>query len=301
MKITTRQLQIFDAVANHGSIRSAAAHLGMSQSAVSTGLSDLQIIMRKTLFLHIKGRSLHITDEGMKFRSTIRSIVSSIGDLEQVHTDKSLSGTIVIGATSLIAETILPHLCVKFMKIHSDTRIKIEVYSGEELFNRLARLDFETVISEYLPLFEGVELIRWRTDEMVLVVAPDHPLASRKRMTAKEIAGMPWCMRETKGAISARVRAMLHESVGQLDVVFEANNNWALRHAVRAGGGIGCLSKTLVKPDIETGRLVRLDVEDFKYIRPISLARPKDVWRSRLATVFDQFLMDHADQELGSL
>jgi DNA-binding transcriptional LysR family regulator len=299
MKITTRQLQIFDAVASHGSIRSAAAHLGMSQSAVSTGLADLQIIVRKTLFLHIKGKALHITDEGKKLRASIRSIVSSISDLEQAHGEKSLSGTICVGATSLVGETVLPHFCIMFMNLHQDIRVKIEVHSAEELYDKLGKLDFEIVLSEYLPIFEGVELIKWRTDEVVLVVAPDHPLASRRGLVARDLSGMPWCMREPRESVSARVRAILHEAVGPLDVVFETNNNWALRHAVRAGGGIGCLSKTLVQPDIDAGRLVRLEVSDFSYTRPISLARPKDVRRSRLTTVFEQFLLEHADHELG--
>jgi DNA-binding transcriptional LysR family regulator len=92
---------------------------------------------------------------------------------------------------------------------------------------------------------------------------------------------------------------MLHETIGQLDVVFESTSNWSLRHAVCAGGGIGCLSKTLVQSDVDAGRLVRLDVADFSYLRPISLAWPRNVWRSRLATAFDQFLLSQSDQQLG--
>jgi DNA-binding transcriptional LysR family regulator len=91
---------------------------------------------------------------------------------------------------------------------------------------------------------------------------------------------------------------MLHDTIGQLDVVFESTSNWSLRHAVYAGGGIGCLSRTLVQSDVDAGRLVQLDVVGFSYIRPISLARPKDVWRSRLATTFDQYLLEQSDREL---
>ncbi len=68
---------------------------------------------------------------------------------------------------------------------------------------------------------------------------------------------------------------------------------------MRAGGGIGCLSKTLVQPDLDAGRLIQLDVTDFSYIRPISLARPRNVWRSRLVTKFDEFLLAHGDHHPG--
>ena len=64
MKITLRQLQVFDAVAALGSVTAAAARLNMSQSAASTALSDLQIVLQRPLFAHARGRPLQITDEG---------------------------------------------------------------------------------------------------------------------------------------------------------------------------------------------------------------------------------------------
>jgi DNA-binding transcriptional LysR family regulator len=84
---------------------------------------------------------------------------------------------------------------------------------------------------------------------------------------------------------------MLHEEIGQLSVAFESTSNLAVRHAVIAGGGIGCLSRELVQLDIDNGRLVELDIEGFVYTRSLSLARPKDIWRSRLVTTFDEFLL----------
>ena len=65
--------------------------------------------------------------------------------------------------------------------------------------------------------------------------------------------------------------------------------------AVIAGGGIGCLSRTMVENDVDVGRLVRLDVADFTLSRALSLARPKAIWRNRLARTFDQFLLDRGD------
>jgi DNA-binding transcriptional LysR family regulator len=89
---------------------------------------------------------------------------------------------------------------------------------------------------------------------------------------------------------------MLHQKIGQVHVAFEANSNRAVRHAVVAGGGIGCLSKTMVQEDLDSGRLCRLDIVDFAFDRPLSLARPKNIWRSQLTQAFDQFLLDRSDR-----
>ena len=295
MKLTLRQLRIFDAVAATGSITKAAEKLNMSQSAASTALGDLQIVLRRPLFAHAKGRPVEITEEGKRLQPIVRSLLSKLQDLEHEDIEAPLSGKLVIGATAVIAETVLPRLCVEFMKLYPAVQIQIEAEPARTLLDRLTRFELETALIDMLPKIDGIELTHWRTDELVLVVTPDHPLAGRGKLAIKDLAGYPWCTREGHSSISAQVRYMLHDKLGQFPVAFEATSNWAVRHAVIAGGGIGCLSKVLVQFDIDNGRLVELNVTDFHYTRPLSLARPAAVWRSRLTAAFDQFLLDHGE------
>ena len=295
MKVTLRQLQVFDAVATLGSVTKAADSLNMSQGAASGALTDLQIVLRRSLFAHAKGRSLQITDEGKRLHPIVRSLLGKIQDIEQTDENALLSGKLVIGATAMIAETMLPRLCVEFMQLYPDVQIQVEAESVRNLLERLTRFELETALIEVLPNIEGVALSRWRTDELVLVATPDHPLAGRKNLAIKDLAGMHWCTREANSSTTARLRYMLHEEIGPFHVAFESTSNWAVRHAVIAGGGIGCLSKALVQFDLDNGRLVQLDVAGFRYTRALSLARPKNIWRSRLTTTFDQFLLDRGD------
>lgn len=299
MKLTLRQLRIFDAVAASGSITKAAEKLNMSQSAASTALSDLQIILHRPLFAHAKGRPVEITDEGKRLQPIVKSLLGKLQDLEHEDIGAPLNGTLVIGATSLIAETVLPRVCVDFMRLYPAVQIRIEAEPARSLLDRLTRFELETALIDMLPKIDGIELTHWRTDELVLVVGADHPLASRRQLNIQDLAGHSWCTREANASISAHVRYMLHDKLGQIPVAFEATSNWAVRHAVIAGGGIGCLSKVLVQFDIDNGRLVQLDVSDFRYTRPLSLARPAAVWRSRLTATFDQFLLDRNDTVFG--
>lgn len=295
MKVTLRQLQVFDAVAATGSLASAASKLHMSQSAASSALTDLQVVLRRQLFAHVKGRPLQITDEGNRLRSVVRSLLSEIEDIERGGNAAPLSGRLVIGATPTIAETILPHLCVQFMQLHPAVQIDLEPVSVDDMLSKLSRFELQTAVIEIFPEVEGIELIKWRTEELVLVVAPDHPLAHQKNLSTKDLLGMAWCAREARCPTSARLRYMLHEQVGQLNIVFQSTSHSVLRQAVIAGGGIGCLSKTLVQTDLDNGALVRLDVSDFSFTRSLSLARPKHIWRNRLIASFDRFLLERGD------
>lgn len=299
MKVTLRQLQVFDTVATLGSVTKAAHKLNMSQGAASSALTDLQIILRRSLFAHAKGRPLQITDEGKRLHPIVRSLLGKIQDIEAADANASLSGTLVIGATAMIAETMLPRLCVEFMQLYPDVQIHLEAEPVRNLLERLTRFELETALIEILPNIEGIELTRWRTDELVLVVAAGHPLAERKNLKIKDLAGYSWCTREGHSSTTAHLRYMLHQEIGQFHVAFEATSNWAVRHAVIAGGGIGCLSKTLAQYDLDNGRLYQLAMTDFRFTRPLSLARPKNIWRSQLTRTFDQFLLDHGDQIEG--
>jgi DNA-binding transcriptional LysR family regulator len=295
MKITLRQLLVFDAVATLGGVTRAADSLGMSQSAASAALADLQIALGRPLFAHARGRPLQITDEGKRLHPIVRSVLGQLGDIERGDGQAPLAGQLVIGATEMIAETFLPRLCVDFMEIHPDVRFKVEVETARTLIERMTRFEIETALIEVLPEIPGIALTPWRTDELVLVAKADHPLAQRKHMRIADLAGHAWCMREGDSSISARLRYLLHAEIGQIPVAFEATSNWAVRHAVIAGGGIGCLSRALVQFDLDNGRLVALDVADFAFARSLSLARPAEIWRGRLPAAFDAFLLAHGD------
>lgn len=292
MKVTLRQMQVFDAVATLGSVSRAADALGMSQSAASSALTDFQIVLRRTLFAHARGRPLRITDEGRRLHLMVRSILGEIRDLEVTEADAPLSGRLVIGATTQIAETVLPALCVEFMRRHPGVQMRIEAEPVRTLLDRLTRFELETALIDILPDIDGIELRRWRRDELVLVVASSHPLAGRKGLRLADLAGYPWCTREAHSSTTAQLRYLTHDTLGPLPVVFEATSNWAVRHAVIAGGGIGLLSRTLVGFDLDNGRLRALDVAGFNFNRPLSIARPREIWRSRLTSTFDAFLAE---------
>lgn len=294
MKITLRQFEAFDAVATHGSVTNAARHLGMSQSAISSALKDLQVILKRPLFVPGDGRKLILTDDGKRMRSRIRSLLTEAGEIER-GADAPLEGVLQIGASASIAETILPKICIEFLREYPEVNLSIHTATKGELFESLTKFQLEAALIEYFPDVEGLALTPWRTDELWLVTAPGHPLAGRQDLRLHDLAGMTWCAREPHSSITSRLRVYVHEHVGQMRSPFVATSNEAVRLATIEGGGIACLSRALVEKDIAQGLLVRLDVRDFQFTRQLSLARPKAKLRSRLAQAFDAFILAQGD------
>lgn len=296
MKITLRQLEVFDAIATLGSLSSAADRLGMSVSAASSAINDFQIVLGRPLFAHAKGKPLQITDEGRRLQPTIRSVLSRLQDIEAGE-DVPLQGKLLVGATAMIAEHMLPRICCEFLSHHPEIQIQIEAASSISLFERLSRFEIETALVENVPEADGIELTKWRPDELWLVVSPAHALAQRGKLAIADLVGQRWCMREMRSTTAFRLRSLLYEELGQLPIAVEATSNEALRQAAICGAGIACLPRVIVKDDLADGKLVRLDVAGFRFSRALSLARPKNMWRSRIATAFETFLLDNCNPE----
>ncbi len=295
MKISLRQLEVFDAVATLGSLTAAADRIGTSPSAASSALADLQMVIGKPLFAHSKGRALQITSEGRRLHPIVRSLLSGV---QGIGTDEGpLRGVLVIGTTAMIAETMLPALCVEFQRLNPEVQISIEAGTESDLFERMSRLEFEIALIENFPQVPHIELIKWRTDELYLVVRADHPLAHRTELRIKDLEGHAWYMRDHSSAVASRLRYLLHEELGQLPISIQATSNSAVRLAALAGGGIACLSETMIRPHIQSGRLIRLDVADFRFTRVLSLARPRALWRNRINKAFDSFLLERCNPD----
>jgi DNA-binding transcriptional LysR family regulator len=290
MKVTLRQLQVFDAVTTFGSVLRAADKLGMSQSAASHALKELEADLGRPLFAHAPGRPLQITAEGRRLKPMVRSLLEQAEELER-DPGKALRGRLVVGATALVAETVLPKLCVQFRQAHPEVEIVIKIASGGDLLLMLGHMELETALMEYGSHQPDVELTKWRTEELWLVVAPSHPLAAAGKLSLPDLAGHFWCSREPLASTAVRLRVLFPEDLGILPAAIEVNSDHAVRLAAIEGGGIACLSDALVREDVEAGRLVRLHVAGFDLTRAISLARPKGLWRRPLAAAFDNFLL----------
>lgn len=304
MKLTLRQLQVFDAVAKHGSVTGAAKHLGMSQSTVSSTLKDLQIILQRPLFTSQSGRVIRMTDEGKRLKVAIRSALVGVEEVEREALD-GLPGRLHIGASEFVSEAILPALCVRYQQRHPNVEMTIETHSAKHLFEKIGRLDLDLIVIEIYPeiparsihsISPELEILKWKTDDLQIVAVPEHPLAGRMGIELGEVATWPWCIREAEATYSQVLRS-LFRLAGPLRTTFVCTSEKTMRLIALEGGGLACLSSRMVAQDIELGKLVRLDVRDFAFKRSICLVRPTSVRRPRIAIEFDRFLQEQDGSE----
>jgi DNA-binding transcriptional LysR family regulator len=297
--MTLEQLRIFVAVAERQHMTRAAEILNLTQQAVSSAIVALENAYSTALF-HRVGRHIELTEAGNLFVQEARGVLARVATAELTLCELGglKRGTLVVQASQTIASYWLPRRLVTFRKAHSDIELRVGVGNtaqvAKAVIDGAAELGFiEGAIDE--PALACEQL---REDRLVLVVAPDHPWATRDRIEARELTESAWVLRE----VGSGTRSSFESSLEQLgvaprllNVVLELPSNEAAREAVEAGGGATVISELVVDAALRSGAVRRIPID--LPARHFFVVRHRERYRSRAA---DAFLLVVRDDESGS-
>jgi DNA-binding transcriptional LysR family regulator len=269
MRFTLRQLEVFLAVARHESVSAASRQLSMSQSAVSSSLGDLEAQLDVSLFDRV-GKRLRLSDTGRSLRSRAEGLWQAARDLDETFGDDEAS-SLRVGATLTIGNHLAPPLVARFLRESPASAVTLEIANTEEIARRLGNFEIDVGLVEGELSREDLRVTPWRTDELVVFAAPDHPLGRKRRLGDRDLVGAPWVLRERgSGTRQAFDRAM-SGLLPDLRVVLELAQPEAIKGAVAAGLGLGCLSRIALADAFRLGTLVPLAVPRRSFSRQLYL------------------------------
>ena len=296
MKVTLRQLRVFEAVVRLGSVTRAAEDLHMSQSAASTALKEFQSALDRPALFKRSGRTLIATQEARAIHALALNAINVAKDIESPEHVGELKGTIFIGATHQIAEQILPSLLNEFRRLHPQVQINLFVGGTEEIIIRLSNLDIEIALMEAVTRAPDTRMIAWRRAHWTIFTAPSHPLAKKRKITFADIERCEWAIPPRSSATNVRLVMALEGYVEKFKIAFEINNNITLREIVKGGTTIGLLPDYLIAEDVKYKRLVPLKVDRLNVESTLFIVVRTSLNRSRLFTKFMEFLEQRADK-----
>lgn len=248
-------LELLVAVADHGSLGAAARSIGMAQPNATRSLARLERQLRCELV--VRGpRGSALTPAGQLVTEQARRTLAAARDV--LATATSLSGatrtTLRISASQTIADHLLPVWLGGFRASHPDTGVVVRVGNSTDVINdvRSARSGLGFVERPDLP--RGLHRQQVAHDEMVLVVAPHHVWAGRRRpVTLLELARTPLITREP----GSGTRTALDEALDSpIQPYLEVASNAAVRVSVASGAAPAVLSRLAVADAIAAGTLV---------------------------------------------
>ncbi len=185
-----RQLRTFRAVADHLSFSKAAEHLFMAQSSVSAQIRSLEADLDLKLFDRI-GRRVLITDAGLKLYDYARRIEEMTNEIRsEVTGAKDVRGALTIRIPETLATVYMPEVVERFCGDNPRVQLNFINCSDLQLREELnsGRIDLAFLMIDAVFLKE-VNVRMLRTEELVLVAAPGHPLARRRRILPDDLDG----------------------------------------------------------------------------------------------------------------
>jgi LysR family transcriptional regulator, transcriptional activator of the cysJI operon len=289
------RLKVFRAVAMHASFRKASEALHLSQPAVSQHIHALEEELGVRLFDR-SGSRTSLTPAG---KVLLRYVERSARVLEEAGValaklDGELSGELRLGASTTVAQYILPKILGAFLK--DNPRITLSVVSGntEEIVALLLKDSIVLGLIEGPPLSKEVHTEKFLDDTMILIAPAGHEWAGLASVPRASLPGVPLLLRE-QGSGSRRVveQALKHSSLplGKLQIRMELDSTEAIISGVEAGLGLGFVSAWAIDKAARLGTVVPLRVEGLEIHRDLTIIRKLGPPPEGVAAAFQRFVL----------
>lgn len=290
-RVTLRQWAVFAAIAQCETTTAAGEQLGLSQSAVSAALAELESTLGHPLFDR-HARRLHLNALGRQLLPQAQALLDHADALE--HATAQPNVRLKLAASSTIGNYVLPALLAGFrQQIAPGSQLDVLIGNTQDVVDAVQRFEVDIGLIEGTCRGEALEIETWIDDEMVIVAAPEHPLA-QGLVSHAALREAGWLMREPGSGTRELIDSRIASVVGPLHVALELGHSEAIQRTVAAGYGISCLSRHVVADALRDGRLVEVQSDLPRIARPLLIVRHRDKHPTHGLTQFIDALHSHA-------
>lgn len=290
-----RRLQVFHAVARHGSFTRAAEALFMTQPAVTFQIKQLEEQFNTRLFDRGHGR-VTLTAAGDMVMAYAERILGLSEELESRVSELTgeLSGILHLGSSTTIAGYWLPCLLEGFKRRYPLVVPRVSVGNSHLIESRVMDRNLDVGLIEIVTEEPTLDRVAAGQDELQLIVAPGHPLAAEKSVRADQMVGYPLLHREPGNGIRDLVDQFFIAAgipLEDLNVTAELGSLSSVKHMAAQGFGIAVASSAAIRNEVASGALVGVPFAPPLYT-PLEVILLKDKFRSRLVSAFAGFVVE---------
>lgn len=285
-----RRLQVFHTVARLLSFTKAAESLHMTQPAVTFQVRQLEDYFNTRLFDRTHNR-ISLTDAGAHVYEYAARIFELYGEMENSVRAMTgeISGSLTIGASTTIAEYMLPALLGDFKAKYPEVNIHLKVSNTEGIVSMVENNTIDLGVVEAPVANKNLVVEICKLDQLVAIVPPNHPEAKRDTLSYLDLIKYPFICREegsgTREVINEYL-SQIKEDDHDLKISMELGSPEAVKGAVEAGMGISVVSRATIQKELKLGSLVAINL-DPALERPFSFVHQKQKFRAR---VMDELL-----------
>lgn len=297
-----RRLQVFHTVARLSSFTKAAESLHMTQPAVTFQIRQLEEHFNTRLFDRTHNR-ISLTAAGDKVFEYADKILALYIEMDSKVRELTgdVSGVLLIGASTTIAEYVLPSLLGEFKGNYPSVNIRLSVSNSVGIVHMVENNTVDVGIIESPITNKNLAVdVCWH-DNLVFICRPDHELAKEKSIPVVKLKGMPFVCREEGSGTREFICAHLEKSnisMQDLNISLEVGSPEAIKSAVEAGLGVSIVSAATIVKEVKLNTLVALPL-DPPLERPFSIVYQRQKFRIRAMDEFMEFAYDHCEKRVS--
>lgn len=257
--MTLHQLKIFELVATHLSITKAARLMRISQPSISRQLRLLEEDCGVKFHAKIGG-GIRLTEQGRLFWNSSRPILQQIDDLEKSFINRPHERKLrclKIGGTPSPSSFLLPRALKAFKETFPDVQIVYQTADKGIIEQMVLDSTLEIgLVTSQPPHNPKIAAEAFRSEELVAVVSPTHPLAEKRKLSVEELANVPVLLRT-----GGRIMKQLQQKGFKLNnIIMACESTEAIISAVQAGLGIGFFLRDNAELGLKKGYLKTIEI-----------------------------------------
>ena len=296
MHFDFRDLELFVAVAEVGSIAKAAERAHTVASAVSKRLSELEAEFGTPLLVR-GAKGVELTAAGQALLSKARALLYQADQLEaelRQHASGVRGQVRVFANISAIVE-FLPEALASFIKLHPEVQIQLEEQVSNTIAQAVADNRADLGIMSEQPALAGLITIPFRADELVLVTPAEHPLTQHAQLSFEQVLDHPFVGMHTDSSLHHRLLRTAADAGKQINLRIQVTSFDAVCAMVAAGLGISIVPRAATTPYVQSLKLASIPLSNDWAHRQLLLCTRKGELHAAA-----KLLLEHLQQPLIS-
>jgi LysR family transcriptional regulator, transcriptional activator of the cysJI operon len=270
------EARLFKEIAQTKSISKAAAHSGISQSAATQHVQEVE--RRLGISLVDRGtRPLTLTDAGKLYadfcREVLRREEQFLVSLERLKGEAE--GTVRVASIYSIGLSEMSRLQQEFERRHPHAQLHVSYLRPEKIYEAVMGDHADLGLVSYPVAKRELAVLAWRKERMAVAVAPSHRLAAKKILQPSDLNGQDFIGFDEDLLIRRELDRFFRDHGVEVNQVMQFDNIQTIKEAVALGSGISILPERTMQSEIEQGRLISVPLHAPELLRPLGIVHRK--------------------------
>lgn len=287
-------LKLFKDIAQTRSVSRGAALNGVSQSAASQHLQELER-QTETMLLDRSTRPLNITEAGRLYLEFCKDVLRRHEDFEAAldRLKYQVEGTVRVASIYSVGLSEMAELEQRFSATYPEATLQAEYLRPEKVYEAVLADRVDLGIVSYPEASREITVIPWRREEMAVIASPYHPLAGQSSIDIESLNGVEFVGFDEDLPIQGAVQRFFEEHNVRVKLALHFDNLQMIKEAVIHRVGVSIMPVRVIQADLAHGRLVAISIAGAPLYRPLGIIHRKKKRFNRAAQAFLELLQEN--------